>query len=204
MNFWKRFLSWSLPTKIGLVLAVLGLFGGTGFVLFKITINHSGEDKLNIVSSSLIESPIFQDSPNSSVTYERVGAIDPSLYSQVVSLNGSVTRPFLGGGGNFYNYKVILPDKSEAYLKELSFGKRYQIAQCNQALTECQVYNAYKYNESYDKTLCWQDEVVASTTATGVIYMTEKSFSKNPNQKDSDCFTLVQPLPKDYLREMGY
>jgi hypothetical protein len=148
----------------------------------------------NIMDSTLNQSPILQDSPGTIITYNAGGPIDPGLYSEVINVRNNLTYPSLGGGGNFYNYEVVLPDLSKAFLQTVLFGKNYDIAQCNQAFTECQVYNAYKFSPSDEKDLCWRNVAIATATPAGQNYVVDNIF-KATNESLANCFTVVQHYP---------
>ncbi len=145
-----------------------------------------------ISSSTLTNSPVILGSPGTSVTYQQSNAIDPGLYSQVISVENKAIYKNLGGAGNFYNYKIILPDNSEAYLKEFLFNKKYEIAQCNTAFTECEVYNKFKFSNDYNKDICWKDEVQTVEPPSGALYFTDNVFAI-ANMNTSSCFKIINP-----------
>ncbi len=159
----------------------------------------SAAGNISIKGSTFDNSPVIQNSPGTSVSYgDETEIFDPSFYARALTLTNRVGLNFsaIGGAGNFYRIKIILPDNTFAYLKEFLVGIKYDVARCNWDLTDCKVFKKYKFEEGYNSDICWGlDETKLVKLTTGELIISEERMFRL-GAEDSKCFTLVTPAPR--------
>ncbi len=163
----KKLKKWE---KVGIIVGILGLLGlpfaanyivNINSVSSQTTnINNSGKNSINIQNSSVINSPMIQDSSNVSVVYnpDDTFGLDYDQYPRIHTLktHKDFTTFYLGGKANLYFVKVIVADRKEAFLEEILFNKEYAVSRCNMELTDCIINPKFRPNKDLtEDQICW-------------------------------------------------
>jgi len=126
----------------------------TIYQFFKESINNSG---INNQNATLINSPIIQKSSNISITYNQPP--EENVLSPFYSTGFIIDFDTPATNGKIYNnyfVKFILPDDKEVFMEEVLFNKSYEIARCNEQLTDCYVYHKFEIKTGLkEDNICW-------------------------------------------------
>lgn len=153
----KRLKKWD---KVGIIVGLVGLFIGLIFSANYMLNINIGRNQINIRDSSVINSPMIQESSNISVVYntDDTFGLDYDQYPRIHTLkfHKDFTNNYVGGDANFYFVKVIVPDRKEAFLEEILFNKEYTISRCNMELTDCIINPKFRPNKDLtEDQICW-------------------------------------------------
>lgn len=148
---WYKKPGW-ISIIIVIILFILGL------------IFSDGGNNININNSTLIDSPIVQDSPNTSISYTtNIVSDSPSQWhNQEIRLESGANlilkREKTGCAfqGVSYNSKIILPSKQEVFLDEIWSNESYVIAYMNNDFSDAYLVNKYRIPEDLnEESICY-------------------------------------------------
>ena len=164
-EFRERYPTWSMPTKIGIWIGIIGLI-------------------LGIVSLFLQINPFkvkSQQTNQGNWTSGRGGTNFNCPTSYVMEL--TLQNEWLNSQGvklKLNRVKLILPSGQEAWIKNFTIDKTYHIANCNDDSSNCCINPGYEYKKEYDSCFIFQSDELK-----GELFLT-KSFDKS-----NDCYYVI-------------
>ncbi|WAM22600.1 MAG: hypothetical protein OI715_00475 (plasmid) [Candidatus Methanoperedens sp.] len=138
----------------GLIIGIIGLI----LTVVPMVTNHYAESKyekptinFNNQNMTVIGNNIQGNYNTTIITNAETesGIPNTNLYPKIYSLYNNIFK------GDFFFVKVVLPDGQIAFVDKFLHNTRYDIAQCNDGLTDCYIYHKFKVNNLPEDQVCW-------------------------------------------------